>query len=68
MIMTLENAKAYATEANLIAALERLGLADRNPMIARRPDGKWTAIFSSSLGRFGGNITLAARHGFKTFA
>ena len=68
MNTNIDTAKSYATEANLMAALEKIGLADRNPMVVRNREGRWTAIFSASHGRFEGNVCMAARHGFKTFA
>lgn len=66
--MNIDTAKSYATEENLMRALEKLSLADRCPMVVRNREGRWTAIFSASMGRFDGNIGLAARCGFKTFA
>lgn len=67
-LLTMDKCKSYATEKNLLKALEKLGLADRNPLIVRTRECRWTAIFSVSFGRFEGDLTKAARHGFKTFA
>jgi hypothetical protein len=67
-LMNIDTAKSYATETNLMVALHNMGLADSNPMVVRNRDGRWTAIFSASLGDFQGDMTAAARHGFKTFA
>jgi hypothetical protein len=66
--MSIDTSKSYATEKNLMKALTKLGLADRNPMVVRNREGRWTAIFSISLGRFDGDLMKAARHGFSTFA
>jgi hypothetical protein len=68
MNMSIDTSKSYATEKNLMKALTKLGLAGRHPMVVRNREGRWTAIFSVSLGRFEGNIAMAARLGFKTFA
>ena len=66
--ITLENAKGYKTEANLTRALERLGLADHEArrIIARKPDGTWTAIFMATewLNKNGGYVFFASQHGF----
>ena len=45
----VDTAKSYATEANLIAALEKSGLAQCNPIIVRNREGRWTAIFGAGL-------------------
>lgn len=68
-VFTLNKAKGYATEANLMKALERTGLNEwdlaRTIIIARKPDGKWTAIFCLDYSK-GGYIALASQHGFVT--
>ena len=67
-MMDIDTAKSYATRENLLKALERLGFADKRPMIVRNSEGRWTAIFSLSMaGIDGGYIALFAVHGFKTF-
>ncbi len=67
--ITLETAKGYASEANLTKALARLGLDDYEGcryVVARKPDGTWTAIFlvTEWANRKGGYIAFAAQHGF----
>lgn len=65
----IDTAKSYATEANLMKALERLGFADKRPVVVRNRAGRYTAIFSLSLaGINGGYIGLFAAQGFKTFS
>ena len=67
--ISLESAKGYATEANLMKALGRTGLKDwdlaRQIIIARKPDGAWTAIFCLDYSK-GGYIGLASQYGFVT--
>lgn len=67
-ILTLDTAKAYATEKALATGLARMGLADHpcRRIICRTPDGKWTAVFlvTEHLNANGGYIGFAARHGF----
>lgn len=67
--ITLENARGYATEANLVKALDRLGLSDWDGcryVISRMPDGKWTAIFlvTEWANKRGGYVAFASQHGF----
>lgn len=47
--MTIDTAKSYATEANLLAALEKLGLDKLRPLIVRNREGRWTAVFGYAL-------------------
>lgn len=65
--ITLENAKGYATEANLVKAIEKAGLdtwdGARSYVICRKPDGKWTAIFVIDMNK-GGYIGYPADKGF----
>jgi hypothetical protein len=64
----IDTAKSYATEANLIKALEKLGFADKRPMVVRNRAGRYTAIFSlSHSGIDGGYIAVFASAGFKTY-
>lgn len=69
-IITVDTAKGYATEANLMKALERTGLDQwelaSQIFIVRKADGKWTAIFGLDKTK-GGYIALAAEHGFYSF-
>lgn len=66
--ITLENAKGYANEANLTHALGNTGLADYGCryIIARKPDGTWTAIFlvTEFLNKHGGYACFASELGF----
>lgn len=77
--ITLENCKSYATEANLEAALRRLGLDNYTEddggipcryIVARTPDGRWTAIFLASqffrANKTGGYVGFASEHHFMT--
>jgi hypothetical protein len=57
--------KSYATEANLLRALERLHIHDHFHLRCLTTEGKWTAIFPYS--NFdGGYIALYSQHGFMT--
>lgn len=68
-IITIENAKGYATEANLMKKVNqifpRYETNDRC-IICRKPDGKWTALFELDK-RAGGFIGHYAQHGFYSF-
>lgn len=67
-LITLDNCKGYASEANLNRALERTGLTDHEcrRIICRKADGSWTAVFlvSGYLRDHGGYIGFASDHGF----
>lgn len=76
-VITLENCKSYATEANLEKALERLHLDDYRDsdaqipcryIVARTPEGRWTAIFLVTEffrnNETGGYVAFASQHGF----
>lgn len=67
-IITLENAKGYATEANLMKKVNKIfpavGPNDRC-IVCRKPDGKWTAIFQIDTD-VGGYIGRYAQEGFMT--
>lgn len=75
-IITLDNAKAYASEANLQKALVRLNLHSYGSLgetpcryiVARTPDGRWTAIFLATEyfrnNDTGGYVGFASQHGF----
>ena len=68
-LITLENAKSYASEKNLMAALEKTGLRDwdcaRSIVVARTAEGRWTAIFVLDMSK-GGYIAAASALGFIT--
>lgn len=67
--LNIDTAKSYATEANLVAGLKKLGLDHEPHMIVRNRAGRFTAIFSIGMSshRNGGYIAFASAHGFKTF-
>ena len=68
--ITLDNCKAYATQANLSKALAKLGLDHYDYVECRTAEGKWTAIFSFNRARHGQGecyVAFAAVHGFMTF-
>jgi hypothetical protein len=64
----IDNAKSYATEANLMKALEKLGLANLRPLVVCNRKGRFTAVFGLHLSGMAqtGNVMFAANHGFKT--
>jgi hypothetical protein len=65
----IDTAKSYATEANLLKALEKHGLAEARYMVVRNRAGRFTAIFSLSQNGFdGGYVGIYSQHGFKTYA
>lgn len=75
-VLTLDQCKSYATEANLDKALKRFGLdayghEGEMPcryVKARNAAGRWTAIFMVTeyfnVNKTGGYIAFAAQHGF----
>lgn len=75
--ISIEACKSYATEANLDAALARLGLDAYTTEPGQMPcrytkcrnaEGRWTAIFYVSqffaANRTGGYVCFASQHGF----
>lgn len=65
----LDGCRSYATEANLMKALEKFGFAEDRPLICRTRDGRWTAVFGmhlSGLAREGGYIGVYSSQGFMT--
>ena len=64
----IDNATSYATEANLAKALARVGLDKTFHVVVCNRAGRFTAIFGCHASGFAqsGDITAAARHGFKT--
>ena len=66
--MSLNESRSYATEANLLAALRKLGFENDRPLIARNHEGRWTAIFGFHLSGVykTGDVTRYARRGFMT--
>jgi hypothetical protein len=68
--ITLDNCKAYATQANLEKGLAKLGLDRYDYVECRTAEGKWTAIFSFSdanIRQQESYVCFAAVHGFMTF-
>jgi hypothetical protein len=67
----IDSAKSYATEKNLMSALEKLGITDELDkfMVVCNRKGRYTAIFSAQSPRLreGGYIAIYAQYGFKTF-
>lgn len=66
--ITLETAKGYKSEANLIKALEKRGLNTYKHVVCRKPDGDWTAVFMSQDAIRQGQCYMgfAAQFGFFT--
>jgi hypothetical protein len=75
-VIELIEVKSYASKANLLKALERLGLDkygadDEVPcryIVARTDNGRWTAVFCFTdyfnVNKTGGYVGFAAQHGF----
>lgn len=66
MDTNIDSAHSYATEESLNRALKRLRLDGHRHIVVRNRAGRFTAIFGLRLSAFGGDVTRAARHGFKT--
>jgi hypothetical protein len=67
--ISLDNTRSYATEKALRTGLEHFKLDHYRKVICRRPDGRWTAIFSFAHAQadFGESyVGFAAQHGFQT--
>lgn len=64
----IDKSRSYATEEGLLRALEKLGLLDMRPIVVCNREGRFTAIFGLHLSGMAstGDVTAAARHGFKT--
>lgn len=67
-LMNIDTSRSYATEANLLKALQQLGLAGMRPLVVRNREGRWTAVFGLHLSGMAksGDVMAAASHGFKT--
>ena len=77
-VITLENCRSYATEANLMKGLEKMGLDSYGfegemPcrfVVAKNAENRWTAIFLVSeyfnRNKTGGYVGFASQHGFMT--
>ena len=67
-MISIDESRSYATEANLLTALKRLGFDTCRPIIVRNRDGRWTAVFGLHVSGAGatGDVMRFARHGFMT--
>lgn len=63
--MNIDKSKSYATEAQLVARLQKLGFADHRHVVVCNRQGRFTAIFPASNLQ-GGYLGLYAQHGFLT--
>ena len=61
----IDNSKSYATEQNLLKALEKLGFIDDRFVVVCNRQGRFTAVFGFS-NITDGDATRYARHGFMT--
>ena len=61
----IDTSKSYKTEANLIAALTKLNIAQYRHLVVCNREGRFTAIFPVSSVQFG-DMAMFARHGFMT--
>lgn len=69
MDLSIDNAKSFASEANLIKALTKLSFINDRPLIVRNREGRWTAVFgfdNSGLKKQGGYVGVYADAGFMT--
>lgn len=64
MFNNIDTSRSYATEAALLRALERCGLADCRPLVVCNRQGRFTAIIPVSA--VAPNVGRAARLGFMT--
>jgi hypothetical protein len=65
----IDQAKSYATEANLVTALTRKGWHDHRHVVVRNRAGRFTAVFPASnlTGPSGGGyLALYSSEGFLT--
>lgn len=65
MDLNIDNCTSYATEANLIKALTRLGFVNDRHMVVCNRAGRFTAVFPFSNIQ-GGYVGLYASRGFMT--
>lgn len=61
----IDTCKSYATEANLITALKKLGFYEDRHLVVCTRQGRFTAIFPASNIK-NGDMALYARQGFMT--
>jgi hypothetical protein len=47
--MNIDTSKSYATEENLMKALEKAGLDKCKPLVVRNREGRYTAIFGYAI-------------------
>lgn len=57
--------RSYATEENLMAALEKFGFTGHRMVICKTVEGRWTAVFPVSNIQ-DGNLMRYAHQGFMT--
>lgn len=68
-MLNIDDSRSYKTEANLIAALEKLGFAKDRYLVVCNRQGRFTAVFPFSAIEQSGNagdLMRYARHGFMT--
>lgn len=68
-MLNIDTCRSYATEANLMKALEKLGFDKDKPLVVRNREGRFTAVFGfdlSGIKAHGGYIALYANAGFMT--
>jgi hypothetical protein len=60
--------RSYASEKNLMKALEGFGFTNERYLVVKTFDDRYTAIFSTErFHREGGYVGLFSQHGFMTF-
>lgn len=65
MNINIDNSRSYKTEANLVKALEALGIDDTwRKIVVRNRAGRFTAIFPISQNDRNRNVCGLAHHGF----
>lgn len=66
MFLDIDNSRSYATEANLLTALDKLGLGSCRPLVVCNRAGRFTAIFQDFTLRHNNlSVAYAASSGFK---
>lgn len=65
--MNIDTSRSYATEENLMKALERYGMKEASPLIVCNRLGRFTAVFTAGmLTRKNFPLASAATFGFLT--
>lgn len=65
-VFNIDNARSYASEEHLLKVLKKLGLDDKRPLVVLNRQHRFTAVFGLHNADVKGDVTFAARHGFKT--